>query len=154
VQPSNASVSAVLPDASQNVRIVWGFDNQQKKWLRFTPGALDSTLLTLDNGKGYWAYMDDPAYLSVSGTDASPSIRLSEGWNLIGYQGPNGTAVDQALSNVAGKWSVIWGWDSGQWYVKHTTLTNLPFQPLTNLRQGAAYWIKIKSGSGPIDWVQ
>jgi pimeloyl-ACP methyl ester carboxylesterase len=153
VNPRDASLPSILADASQNVKIVWGFDNQRQTWLRFRPDVPDPTLANLENGKGYWVYMDNPAYLRVTGTGASPNIHLFEGWNLIGYHGPNGTAVDKALSGTAGKWSTIWGWDNGQWSLKSSTSNDLPFSPLTNLRQGKAYWIKIKQGQAA-DWTQ
>src|SRR5437763_955242 len=35
----DASIDAVLKDISSKVIVIWGYDNQNKQWLRYKPGA-------------------------------------------------------------------------------------------------------------------
>jgi hypothetical protein len=144
-----ADVPTALTDVYSHVVVVWGWDNQNRAWKRWRPsGGISNTLTSLETGKGYWTNMDASGSVNMGGWASPPStiVPLSEGWNLVGYQGSKGTAVDQALSGIAGRWSVIWGWQNGQWYAKHATIPNLPVPPLTNLYRGKAYWIKVKPG--------
>ena len=155
---SSASIETVLNDASPSVRIVWGYDNVNKVWLKYSPNLSLRTPNSLDKveyGKGYWIYTDTPATISLlswSPPDSSP-ISLLEGWNLIGYHGPDNLALSTATQGIFGKWSILWNWDNGQWYGKHATTTSLPspIQPLASFYRGKAYWIRAKEKT---DWVQ
>ena len=96
--------------------------------------------------------MDQPGTINMTNwTAQSTTVSLSEGWNLIGYNGTDDIGVTTALNSISGKWTIIWNWDSGTWYAKHATVTTLPVSELTNLYQGKAYWIKMK---GAAAWQQ
>jgi hypothetical protein len=144
--PPDTDIASVLADVSSSVRIVWGWDNQNQGWKKYVPQGQSNTLSTMEPGKGYWVYMDQPGTIST-GTWASPSsttIHLHPAWNLIGYLGTDGTGVSTALSSIGGKWNMVWVWDNGQWSAKSTTVTTLPppIQTLSVFNQGKAYWIK------------
>jgi hypothetical protein len=141
------SPTILLSAVSSNVRIVWGYNNETKTWLKYLPDGL-STLTLIEPGKGYWIYMDGPGTLASTGPNVSHAVQLFEGWNLVGFTGEDGTSLDQGLSTVNGKWSVLWNWGNSQWWGKHSQILSLPapFQPLSILNQGKAYWIKIKPG--------
>ena len=151
-----AAVEAVLSDCYQSLLVAWGYDNEHKEWKKHKPGN-SGTLSTLDAGKGYWIFLDNPRTLFLDGNDALPSLLLYEGWNLIGYAGQDNKDITYGLgSPIDGRWSTIWTWDGGVWHVKYETTLDLPnsIQPLTTLRRGKAYWIKIKPGVGQLEWVQ
>ncbi len=157
-EPADPSIAVVLRDALTAVKVVWGYDNESKTWLRYYPCDLSGTPNTLDrihSGKGYWVYLDAPGRLSVALTDIPVSVNLSEGWNLIGYGGMDRKFLSSALSTIANKWSLLWNWDNGTWYGRHETMASMPqpIQPLTNFYQGKAYWVKVKLGQGG-SWVQ
>ncbi len=153
---ANPALAHFLGKIFANVAIVWGYDAVNQQWLKYRPDTDSGTLSAIEWGKGYWVYMTLPDIPVVDGDTPSASVQLSEGWNLVGYNGTDGADVASALQGIAGKWSIIWNWDNGQWYGKHEVITTLPapIQPLTNLFQGKAYWIKIKQGMGPVEWAQ
>ena len=99
--------------------------------------------------------MDASGNIDISNwTAQSKTVSLTEGWNLIGYNGANNASVTDALSSISGKWTIIWNWTDGQWYAKHSSsLNNITPQPLNSLYQGKAYWIKMKEGQAT-EWNQ
>jgi hypothetical protein len=160
VQPANASIVQVLKDISSSVYIAWSFDNEQKIWLKYFPSASTSTLTSIESGKGYWIYMNATAQLTVTGTDASPAVRLYEGWNLIGYSGVDNAGIETRLPRLNDNWSIIWNWSNSTWKLnKNSTAaliapSVLSVPALTKLNRGKAYWIKTKTGAGIVDWIQ
>jgi len=86
-KPGRHFIDTVLQEVSQNVAIVWGYDNQAKTWLKWKPSASGSSLTALEPGKGYWMYMNSGTTLVVAGIDILPDVYLYAGWNLIGYSG-------------------------------------------------------------------
>ena len=153
--PSDTNVATVLNDISSNVRIVWGYDNQTEEWKKWKPSTLcssPSALCSIEGGKGYWVYMNASGSIDLSSwTTQSTTVSLTEGWNLIGYNGTDNTAVTDALSSISGKWAIIWNWTDGQWSAKHATepLTTIP--SINTLKQGKAYWIKTTQA---VEWNQ
>ena len=148
-------VENVIRSFSEYVRIIWSYDNADKKWMRYKPLVSDNQFSTLEAGKGYWVYMSSAADLTITGTDVAPNVRLHEGWNLAGYGGTDGISADTSLSSLSGKWIIIWGWESGVWKAKKsssvTATVNAP--ELTTLEKGKAYWIKVNTAQ-PADWAQ
>jgi YVTN family beta-propeller protein len=153
-QPPNTSIDHVLSGVSTNVAIIWGRDNQGQSWLKYKPSGSNNTLTALEPGKGYWVYMNNPDSLLLTGTDAPPGVHLYQGWNLVGYNGVDGTPVQDALASIGYHlWSVVWGWENGIWLARHEVLTSFPnpISPLTVFNKKKAFWIKTKQS---IDWAQ
>lgn len=154
--PPNPDIAAALKDISLNVRVVWGYDNGSKTWLKYKPDTQYPTLKTVEVGKGYWIYMDASANVDMLGW-TSPSLttfRLYEGWNLLGYAGTDSRDVLTASNSISGKWSIVWNWINGQWLAKHSDPSvALSVLPLATFGQGKAYWIKAKPGQ-TADWRQ
>lgn len=142
-----------MNDVLASVLVVWGYDNENKVWKIYRPSVTE-TLTSIEAGKGYWIYMEDSAFLTVTGSAAVASVHLYEGWNLVGFAGTDGRAVTDSLSSIPGKWRVIWTWEDQTWSAKDSSIADLPVSALTNLSQGKAYWISIKSGQGECDWTQ
>ena len=159
-QPNGGTVETQLgaPFLSK-VHVIWGFDNQSQAWRKFVPSGSANTLTALQAGPGYWVYMDSTATLDISAWSAQQvsTVHLYDGWNLVGYYGQDNRDITSGLgSPVDGRWSAIWKWENGAWYLKHETVHTLPapIQSLTTLNQGKAYWIRIKPSLGPVDWAQ
>lgn len=156
-RPADTAIGEVLKSVIQNVRVVWGYDNQQKKWLKYSavPNVIrPNTLSALEQGKGYWIYMNSPVTLNLTGVEALTSIRLYEGWDLIGYPGAEPADAGAALSDLNSKWDVVWTWRNNNWLAipasdSGITLSSPAF---TTFQPGSAYWLKIREGSGYIDW--
>ncbi len=153
VPSGGTNISDVLSDVSSNVRIVWGYDNRTKRWLKFQPSGQNNSLLALQPGLGYWVYMDKADFLDTSWWMQlmSHSVPVYSGWNLLGYNGPDNADGATALNTIAGKWSILWTWDNDAWYAKSAALLNLPVPSIANLNRGKAYWIK---GSVDTKWFQ
>ena len=150
--PRDPSAEAVFSDISPNVVVVWGYDDQTKAWRKWRPWDQESTLTSLDFGNGFWLYADASASLALNAEDASPSVQLYEGWNLVGYAGVEGKDITNGLgAGMDGKWTIIWNWTDGQWYAKHSTVYNLPFPRLDALHQGRAYFMRMKEA---VQWQQ
>ena len=97
VQPANAAIASVLSGIKGALDVVWAYPNQT--WKVYDPNdTAGSTLTTMQAGTGYWIKMTSAKTLSVSGSALSPSVQLSAGWNLVGYNGTSCTGASAALS--------------------------------------------------------
>jgi subtilisin family serine protease len=154
---ASAAVETVLADISSSVVILWSYDNQAQKWLKWKPSDSASTLTSITADRGYWIYMSAPGTVNADGwLDVPQSIALYSGWNLISYGGASGKKVTSALGSISDSWNTIWSWDGGLWYGKDKTIPTLPapIQPLLDMGMGKAYWIRMPPASGQIQWVQ
>ncbi len=153
--PSGGNISTVLGNASPLVAIIWGFDNSTKTWKRWRPGAQDNGLTSFESGKGYWIYMTGYSSLDMQGwqTVASTSVQLYQGWNLVGWMGPDGAAPSGVVNTPAftGKWIILWTWEGGQWRAIHSTVANLPVERIDRLGQKKAYWFRMAQA---LTWTQ
>ena len=159
IQPKDASINAVLKDIYTNVKIVWGYDNQNKQWLKYKPGAAgQNTLIKIDAGIGYWVYLESPADLMISGINDTDGVFLFTGWNLVGYVGNDDQALNasyMASSLINDWWTIMWNWEKGEWRLKAVDSNGLLSVPtIANLNRGRAYWIKIKSVADAVQWQQ
>jgi hypothetical protein len=156
VAPVYTAIEMAIQNISSPPRVIWGYDNEAKVWKRYIPGGQGNSLTAIEAGKGYWIYMDTAGSIVFVGTPASRTVHLYEGWNLVGYAGADGGGDPRTVldGGVPGAWSLVWGWWADQWATKHETMSLSPVPELTEFRQGRAYWLRIKTGSGGIDWQQ
>jgi hypothetical protein len=153
VQPPDTAIATVLANIAP--RVVWGYNNQSKQWLKYIPGVAGSSLTTFEAGKGYWVYMATPATFTITGEYASSGVTVSEGWNLVGYHGADTRTVSSSLTTLSGKWSLLWCWENSTWSVNMAEPAGQnPFPSLTDFYKGRAYWIKIKKDAGTMEWRQ
>ncbi len=155
--PPNTAVASVLSTVLPNLKAVLSYDGQQKTWTLYKPsGGSGNTLTSMEPGKGYWVYTVTEGSISMAGWGSlsSKAIYLYAGWNLIGYNGNQNGDVVQSLSQINGKWDVLWNWESGGWdAVASDPDVQLPLAPMSTLDQGKAYWIKVKAGMAG-NWLQ
>ena len=161
IQPTDSAVPAAFADILSDVQVVWSYDNANNRWLKYRRDLLPqtaNTLASIDTGKGYWVFMKQQGTLTITGAAISNQIiRLYEGWNLAGYSGVDGVLVENSLQGGGQiDWSAAWNWDNQKWYYR----TASPSDPIASvgqleeLRQGNAYWVKVKRGAGPFNWIQ
>ena len=149
----NNTIAEVLKEVSSNVRIVWGYDNTTKGWLKYKPGTSGPTLTNMVSGLGYWIYMNAPGSITMTNWAAPPAaIVLKPGWNLIGYNGTSGTALATALAGISSTYVIIWNWVSDTWYAHRADGQTMPVSNLITLDQKKAYWIKTNLTTGQTNW--
>ncbi|MEI6152632.1 MAG: carboxypeptidase-like regulatory domain-containing protein [Deltaproteobacteria bacterium] len=140
------TTAEVLKDVSSSVRVVWGYDNVNKAWLKWIPSTLcplSSALCSVESGKGYWIYMNAAGMIDMASWAAptTTTITLYPGWNLVGYNGTSAAIPDPALNSISGKWKIIWNWANGVWYAQSADGVAVA-ATLTGVEQKKAYWIK------------
>ena len=154
VVPASSDIKSILrPLLSANeVTAVWSYSVVSKSWSFYKPTSTPTgTLLTMQDGVGYWIYMTKPDTLIVGGyviapASLPPTYTLYNGWNLIGFKPqPNieNETVTQYLSSIVGLYDVnnVWVYDSigGNWERAGGGTWLLP---------GQAMWIFITAPSG------
>jgi hypothetical protein len=142
-QPPDVAITTVLASVLPHVRVVWGFDNDTKGWKRFKPQG-DTTLATMEQGKGYWMFLDDDGTIDMAGwTLPTTTVTVYPGWNLVGFSGRDGAAADTELLSLLGHWEILWTWGSSIWSAKHESVADLSVPPINSFQQRNAYWIKL-----------
>ena len=121
---------------------IWGVEAPTQEWRVYAPSMPEiSDLTLLEKGKGYWIKVKKDCTLVWEAN----SWHLYKGWNLIGWGALSPTEeVPKALASIAGKYEVVWGFDSKE----QRWLVYIPGEPeasdLTKLERGEGYWIKVK----------
>ena len=160
LQPKDPSITPMLSDISPSMRIIWGYDNEKKAWLKYSPSGslftVHCSLQSIEAGKGYWIFMTEEGVLTYAGQLASlQAVKLFPGWNLIGHRGIGMKPIAPALSLLTSKWKNIWNWTDDTWRMRSAALPVPPsFPSLNDLSQGKAYWIQVAPGAGATEWAQ
>jgi hypothetical protein len=140
----NPSISALTEQLSPCLFQVLAYTRDAEgydTWLYYDPSLPEqSTLSTMDAGKGYWVDMACPGEMTIVGNRTTNPITLVPGLNLVGYNSLTPLAVSQALSSIAGKYTMVWAYEDDEW---------LFFDPsaetestLKTLSPGSGYWIE------------
>ncbi|MGA2462720.1 MAG: choice-of-anchor U domain-containing protein [Candidatus Bathyarchaeia archaeon] len=137
--------------SSSKLASVWGYTGTPRVWKYYLPGKA-STLTSLNDGYGYWVYMQSADTLYVNGTvippaSIPPAYALVAGWNLVGFKSqPNATepkTVGVYLSSITSSYDVgnVWLYDnpSGTWVRADSSYVIQP---------GQAMWVLVTSPSG------
>jgi hypothetical protein len=136
IQPSDTAIEKVLSSINGKYNAVYAYDGN--KYEGYVPGSL-ADLKKMEQGRGYWIHMTVAANLNLSGTLQSKNVQLKANWNLVGYNSMQATPVQQALSSISGKFSVVYGYDAASksyiGYVPGST------NNLSSLEPGKGYWI-------------
>jgi hypothetical protein len=135
--PKNSGIEALLSTASGKYDAVYSYKSGQ--YQSYIPGESGNSLTQMESGQGYWIYMNESAQVSLSGTAAAEEIRLSSGWNLAGFNSMRAVPIESAISSIASKIEVIYGFDRNTASYKGYSPTSL--NELSELKPGEAYWI-------------
>jgi hypothetical protein len=147
IQPTDNRSEQVLSSINGKFQAVYAFNSETQTYQSFIPGATSNSLSTLDAGRGYWFYMNEPVSLKITGTKASSSVNLSANWNLVGFNRTSSMNIVQATSSISSKLSVIYHFDNAtQSYQGY-----FPSQAsaLESLDPGKGYWFFV---SDNVQW--
>jgi len=122
LQPADASVEAVFPDADR-VKTLEQFCRKG------APSYLNS-LTEIEAGKGYLVKNQKADTLTISGSEISGSVALKDGWNLTGVPSGKAIQLDQLPADVIIKNFEVF-------YINGN-----PASEITELEPGKAYFIK------------
>lgn len=169
--PTDESIDVVLADISDNVIIVWYYYNngpEDQGWLYYAPGVAESTLTSMEDGKGYWVNMSSSANLTISGREMPlppelpPTYPVAFGWNLIGFKSVDALDHDVYLGNlvqasgvlVIMDYSVLWGYDPAEGYFNVYPMNEHCAggfdDTIGDMEVGHGYWLWVKTMMGII----
>lgn len=108
----------------------------------FQPGNPYSTLTTLQDGKGYNVKVNSQCSITISGNplDAATPIPLSAGWNLVAFTPQAPLPIQTAISSLSGYLVQVKG-------AEGTYIPGNPYNTLSSMSPGRAYWIKLTSAT-------
>jgi hypothetical protein len=144
IEPFNPSVSALTEQLSPCLLQVLAYMKDAEgydTWLYYDPYLPDqATLSIMEPGTGYWIDMACPGEITVVGNRITGQMNLIPGLNLVGYNSLTPFTMSQALSNIANKYTFIWGFKDDQWtYYDPADEAGSTLQILT---PGSGYWIE------------
>jgi len=160
------SIEDPLASIRGKYEVVRSFDSQGAH--TFVPSLPEfSNLKYLAVGYGYWIKMSEAANLELAGlkAQASDSLELHTGWNLVGYWAndvrytgskptvsfpPDATAftplsgIGDAFSTIAGNYGVVRSFDARGSHIYDPLLTD-NFNNLKYLGPGYGIWLRMKT---------
>gem|GEM_PF-1980653 len=154
--PDDSSIDVVLADISNSVNMVEYYYNngpEDQGWLWYQPGVAESTLTTMEDGKGYWVNMSSSATLTITGSQMPPAGELpptypvAEGWNLIGFKSTaDMTNTDYLINlNPGTGYTVLWGYDPDEGYFNVYPMNQHPDggenPNIGDMEVGHGYWL-------------
>jgi hypothetical protein len=144
--PDNTDIDNVTAAINDTLSLVWSYNASSDAWYWYVQGNPASSLATIEDGKGYWFFMNGPATLEGSGQEMpdpptlTPAYDVFEEWNLIGFTSTTGMSHESYLASIAGNYSLIWCYDAeGQawlWWVADN-----PASTFTTMEPGDGYWL-------------
>jgi hypothetical protein len=91
--PDNTDITNVTAAINDTVSIIYAYNASSGGWLWYVPGNSLSTLTTMEDGVGYWIFMNSTDTLCIVGREwpADPltpqhTYPVVPGWNLIGFK--------------------------------------------------------------------
>lgn len=145
LEPLNPSISAVTERLSPCLLQVLAYTKDVEgydTWLYYDPTQLDqSTLRTMEPGKGYWVEMMCPGEMTIVGKQTTNPVALTPGLNLVGYNSLKPLPISVALSSIADKCTMVWAYEDDEWrYYDPADVAGSTLQILT---PGSGYWIEV-----------
>jgi hypothetical protein len=115
--------------------------NDTYTWEFYDPAHLDqSTLSTMEPGKGYWIEMACPAEMTVVGNRTTNPVTLIPDLNLVGYESLKPLPISMGLSSIADKYTMVWAHKDDEW--KNYDPADVAGSTLQVLTPGSGYWIE------------
>ena len=143
--PRNAFASL-----GENLTLTYAFEGCQPAdpWKIFDPVRPDflNNLTTITVKQGLWLQTAAPATLTSAGAwPVATSINLCAGWNLIGYPSITARSPATALSSIAGKYNLVYGYDAADTadpWEKYDPVFPAG-NDLTSMQPWRGYWIRM-----------
>ena len=143
--------ATVFASLGANYSLVYAYDgclstNQWKSYDPAIPIPELNSLKAVDVKQGLWLRTTGPTSLSLTGVwPVSTAINLCTGWNLIGYPSVTAKPPATALSSIAGKYSLVYGYnaaDTADPWKKYDPAFPVG-NDLTSMQPGWGYWIRM-----------
>jgi len=152
IDDDNDDIATVLSGIKDNINVVQYYESAGN-WKSYIPGGGSNDLTTIEDGKGYWIYMDNPDTLTLTGL-ANPAVEKDgEGtlipstysvnnsdWNLIGFRSVRNMNakeyVEHYIESAFGKDYIMWKYENG------TSLE--PLYLSDDMKSGYGYWLFMK----------
>ncbi|MAG38898.1 hypothetical protein CMO90_02310 [Candidatus Woesearchaeota archaeon] len=165
--PSNKTVPSVLSNIWDNLTIVWGYNasesNENLRWLKYDPDALDpssNTLQEFDIYSSYWVRTDAEVDISISGdAHSTTNVSLYTGWNMAGYPANTNADVNDSITSIVNDIVIIWSYDSSEsdevdkWKKFDPTALDPSSNTLENFTTGSGYWFRMSAPQNfSINW--
>jgi len=119
------SVDTLASDNVSNIGIIWAYDPVTEEFIYYMPGSGSGELATMEDGAGYWVFMQEDDTLTITGAQwpappaVPPTYDVVVGWNLIGFKSiannidyEAGSPDTGYLLNIAGTYPVLWSYDA------------------------------------------
>jgi uncharacterized repeat protein (TIGR01451 family) len=150
IEPEGTGVLQDLVPLADNLEIVWGeYDPEvgAMSWKSYDPDSITNDLTEMWDGIGYWADMKTGGLAIVPTGQVQPDPPATPReydvvggaggyWNVIGFKSTTPRPAGDYLAGIAGKYTIIYGFDEGEYFIVGT-----PAHP--NLEPGLAYWIAV-----------
>jgi hypothetical protein len=148
LKPSDASIKKSAQALSGKLEAVFTFNNKKKKYEFYIPGDPRSTITEFEPGAGYWILMNTPVDFTVTGRTPLNSVKVYEGWNLVGYTGLKSLSIKDAFSSIDGQFNVVYAYDteskSYKGYIPaRTEEFSAQIEELLSVEPAGAYWIHV-----------
>jgi len=126
-----------------NVVLVYYYDASSESWLWYD-GSPWGSLPTMEDGLGYWIFVNSADTLIVHGSETPPpAYGVIPKWNMIGFTSTVDMAHETYLVSIAGKYSFLYGYEGGAegwFYVVPLGDHDGKMEP------GHGYWIWMNDG--------
>jgi len=150
LSPDNTAVAEALRSISGDYDLAFAYNASRASdpWRVHAPAAppYANSLTHVDETMGIWVHTTRASTLSVSGeTPVSTAISLYAGWNLVGYPSSVTQPISEALSSIAGLYTLVYAYDAAHpadpWQVFDPSAP-AGSNTLTQMEAGRGYWIK------------
>ena len=163
-----SNVFAEIPQLDE----IWAWDAELGEWVGATPGGPDraNDLTHVVPGMGLQMQICDSASASWrrSAEPARGLVRLRTGWNLVGWNGPSGTSIEDAVKGIGWSLRTVQRWDAARqrwltWTSPERSAQLIATSGVNHgipsaatalrrgLRRGEALWINV---SRAVNWLQ
>lgn len=141
-----------VPKTLNNPTDAWTvFDLGGDDLVQYYDGSTWTTALNqpIEPCKAYWVKNNGTtktaplSYKTITGAAIPPTIELPAGWCMIGHTSTTPTAVDDALTSIAGKYSMVLTSPSPGVWETYIPLSSV--QDFTKMQPGQGYWVFMKS---------
>lgn len=151
-QTEGNTAAEVFQNIAGKYRDVWEYNilDTSDPWKHFHPEFISfNDLQSIELNKGYWIYLNQNSTFVVSGNSVSEDqeVKLSEGWNLIGWPFPYEQLISEALAfldyNMVGRFNA----ETQNWeYFSKQSIENgfELFEP------GKAYYVYVTNQSSTV----
>jgi serine protease len=144
--PDNTEIATVTAGISDSLSFIYYY-NVTGTWPVYSPGNPASSLTSMEDGFGYWFFMNSPATLEISGQEMpdpptlTPAYDVFDGYNLIGFTSTTSMSPESYLASIDSNYDHIYGYDAeGQTFLMYSP--GNPASTLTIMEPGDGFWLR------------